>query len=276
MGASGSTAVGCAGAQPGELAGAAGQHRPLRGPAAARPFRPDADGADAGLIGPCAASSRRQQLPAERLAAFRFHHISTDEEFGSLGETGRFSETTPYDPRSPYSASKAASDHLVNAWHHTYGLPVVILKPAAGEPIPLYGDGLNVRDWLTVEDHVDALLLAATRGQLGRSTCVGGHGERTNKPVVEAICQALDQLLPAGAPHSRLITPVSDRPGHDRRYAIDPTRISTELGWQPRHSFEEGLAATVRWFLYHQDWCARVREQGGYSGGRLGVLAATS
>jgi len=206
-----------------------------------------------------------QQLPAERQAAFRFHHISTDEVFGSLGATGRFSETTPYDPRSPYSASKAASDHLVNAWHHTYGLPVVltncsnnygpwqfpeklipvvILKAAAGEPIPLYGDGLNVRDWLYVEDHVDALLLAACQGQLGRSYCVGGScsngtaSERTNREVVEAICQALDQLLPAGAPHSQLITPVSDRPGHDRRYAIDTTRIGTELGWQPRHSFE--------------------------------------
>ena len=233
-------------------------------------------------------------LSAERQAGFRFHHISTDEVFGSLGATGRFSETTPYDPRSPYSASKAASDHLVSAWHHTYGLPVVltncsnnygpwqfpeklipvvILKAAAGEPIPLYGDGANVRDWLYVEDHVDALLLAANQGQLGRSYCVGGHGERTNKQVVEAICSALDGLLPAGAPHSQLITPVSDRPGHDRRYAIDPTRISTELGWQPRHSFEEGLAATVRWTLEQQGWCQRVREQGGYSGGRLGMLA---
>jgi dTDP-glucose 4,6-dehydratase len=172
----------------------------------------------------------------------------------------------------------------VNAWHHTYGLPVVltncsnnygpwqfpeklipvvILKAAAGEPIPLYGDGLNVRDWLYVEDHVDALLLAACRGELGRSYCVGGHGERTNKQVVEAICSALDALLPAGSPHSQLITPVTDRPGHDRRYAIDPTRISSELGWQPRHSFQEGLAATVAWTLEQQDWCRRVREQGG-------------
>lgn len=211
-----------------------------------------------------------EQLPTERQATFRFHHISTDEVFGSLGETGRFSETTPYDPRSPYSASKAASDHLVNAWHHTYGLPVVltncsnnygpwqfpeklipvvILKAAAGEPIPLYGDGLNVRDWLYVEDHVDALLLAACRGELGRSYCVGGYGERTNKQVVEAICRALDDLLPAGTPYSQLITPVADRPGHDRRYAIDPSRISSELGWQPRHSFQEGLAATVQWYL---------------------------
>jgi dTDP-glucose 4,6-dehydratase len=139
--------------------------------------------------------------------------------------------------------------------------------------IPLYGDGANVRGWLYVEDHVDALLLAATRGRLGQSYCVGGHGERTNKQVVEAICGHLDQLRPAGAPHARLITPVADRPGHDRRYAIDPIRISSELGWQPRHSFDEGLAATVGWYLEQQDWCQRVREQGGYSGGRLGVLA---
>ena len=211
-----------------------------------------------------------EQLPPERAAHFRFHHISTDEVFGSLGPQGRFSETTPYDPRSPYSASKAASDHLVNAWHHTYGLPVVltncsnnygpwqfpeklipvvILKALAGEPIPLYGDGANVRDWLYVDDHVDALLLAATRGKLGRSYCVGGQGERTNKQVVELICALLDQLLPAGAPHAHLITAVTDRPGHDRRYAIDPTRISSELGWQARHSFQEGLTATVRWYL---------------------------
>ena len=232
-----------------------------------------------------------QQLPAERQGAFRLHHISTDEVFGSLGAEGRFSETTPYDPRSPYSASKAASDHLVNAWHHTYGLPVVltncsnnygswqfpeklipvvILKAAAGEPIPLYGDGANVRDWLYVDDHVDALLLAATRGELGRSYCVGGHGERTNKQVVESICTLLDQLLPAGAPHARLITPVTDRPGHDRRYAIDPARISSELGWQPSHSFEAGLEATVRWYLEHQDWCSQVRARAGYHGQRIG------
>jgi dTDP-glucose 4,6-dehydratase len=232
-----------------------------------------------------------EALLAERRDGFRFHHISTDEVFGSLGATGRFSETTPYDPRSPYSASKAASDHLVSAWHHTYGLPVVltncsnnygswqfpeklipvvILKAAAGEPIPLYGDGANVRDWLYVDDHVDALLLAATRGELGRSYCVGGHGERTNKQVVESICTLLDQLLPAGAPHARLVTPVTDRPGHDRRYAIDPARISSELGWQPSHSFEAGLEATVRWYLEHQDWCSQVRARAGYHGQRIG------
>ena len=244
-----------------------------------------------------AVRSHWEALSGERREAFRFHHISTDEVFGSLGETGRFSETTPYDPRSPYSASKAASDHLVSAWHHTYGLPVVltncsnnygpwqfpeklipvvILKAAADEAIPLYGDGANVRDWLYVEDHVDALLLAATQGELGRSYCVGGHGERSNKQVVEAICSLLDALIPAGAPHSRLITPVADRPGHDRRYAIDPGRISSELGWQPRHSFEDGLAATVRWYLENLSWCERVRQRAGYGGGRLGVLRGSA
>jgi dTDP-glucose 4,6-dehydratase len=240
-----------------------------------------------------------EQLPAERQAHFRFHHISTDEVFGSLGPSGAFCETTPYDPRSPYSASKAASDHLVSAWHHTYGLPVVltncsnnygpwqfpeklipvvILKAAAGEPIPLYGDGANVRDWLYVDDHVEALLLAATRGRLGESYCVGGlsaagSSERTNRQVVEAICALMDQRRPGGAPHARLISLVSDRPGHDRRYAIDPTKISTELGWQPRHSFEQGLAATVDWYLSHGDWCAQVRQRSGYQGQRIGVAA---
>ncbi|MCP9834915.1 MULTISPECIES: dTDP-glucose 4,6-dehydratase [unclassified Cyanobium] len=230
-------------------------------------------------------------LKTERREQFRFHHISTDEVFGSLGATGRFSETTPYDPRSPYSASKAGSDHLVQAWHHTYGLPVVltncsnnygpwqfpeklipvvILKAAAGEPIPLYGDGANVRDWLYVKDHVEALLLAATSGEVGRSYCVGGHGERTNKEVVHAICALMDELRPAGSPHAGLITPVADRPGHDRRYAIDPARISTELGWQPRHDFEQGLRETVQWYLEHGDWCTNVRSRAGYGGGRLG------
>ena len=241
-----------------------------------------------------AVRSHWEGLSEERRGRFRFHHISTDEVFGSLGATGRFSETTPYDPRSPYSASKAASDHLVNAWHHTYGLPVVltncsnnygpwqfpeklipvvILKAIAGEPIPLYGDGTNVRDWLYVEDHVDALLLAATRGQLGQSYCVGGHGERSNRQVVETICQLLDERRPEGAPHARLITRVADRPGHDRRYAIDPARISAELGWQPRHDFSSGLAATVDWYLQNQEWCRSVRQRAGYSGERIGTRA---
>ena len=234
-----------------------------------------------------------EQLPKERQEHFRFHHISTDEVFGSLGPTGCFSETTPYDPRSPYSASKAASDHLVSAWHHTYGLPVVltncsnnygpwqfpeklipvvILKAVAGEPIPLYGDGANVRDWLYVEDHVEALLLAATRGRVGESYCVGGHGERSNKQVVQTICSLLDELRPQGAPHAGLITPVADRPGHDRRYAIDPTRISSELGWRPAHAFEQSLATTVNWYLDNLAWCEKVREQAGYRGNRLGII----
>ncbi|MCT0250826.1 dTDP-glucose 4,6-dehydratase [Synechococcus sp. CS-197] len=217
-----------------------------------------------------------ERLPQERQSAFRFHHISTDEVFGSLGPTGRFSETTPYDPRSPYSASKAASDHLVNAWHHTYGvpvvltncsnnygpwqfpeklIPVVILRAASGEPIPLYGDGLNVRDWLYVDDHVEALLLAATRGRLGASYCVGGDSERTNRQVVEAICSLMDEFKPESAPHDRFITRVKDRLGHDRRYAIDPGLITTELGWKPRHNVENGLRQTVRWYLNHLQWC---------------------
>jgi dTDP-glucose 4,6-dehydratase len=242
-----------------------------------------------------AVRAHHEQLPEERRTQFRFHHISTDEVFGSLGESGRFSETTPYDPRSPYSASKAASDHLVSAWQHTYGLPVVLtncsnnygpwqfpeklipvvlLKAVAGEPIPLYGDGANVRDWLYVDDHVDALLLAATRGAIGRSYCVGGHGERSNKQVVEAICSLLDQLRPEGAPHARLITPVKDRPGHDRRYAINPTRITEELGWQPAHDFSTGLEATVRWYLSNLDWCGAVRQRAGYDGGRIGAGSA--
>lgn len=239
-----------------------------------------------------------EQLPDERRDHFRFHHISTDEVFGSLGPSGRFSETTPYDPRSPYSASKAASDHFVSAWHHTYGLPVVltncsnnygpwqfpeklipvvILKAVAGEPIPLYGDGANVRDWLYVEDHVEAMLLAATRGTLGESYCVGGAGdhgspsERTNRDVVETICRLMDQLRPNSAPHSRLITRVGDRPGHDRRYAINASKITNELGWKPRHSFEDGIQATVLWYLNHIDWCQKIRDGSGYLGQRIGT-----
>ena len=244
-----------------------------------------------------------EQLPQDRQERFRLHHISTDEVFGSLGPTGRFCETTPYDPRSPYSASKAASDHLVRAWHHTYGLPVVltncsnnygpwqfpeklipvvILKAAAGEPIPLYGDGQNVRDWLYVEDHVEALLLAASRGRLGESYCVGGAGdhgspsERSNTEVVQAICALMDQLRPQGAPHARLITRVGDRPGHDRRYAIDASKITVELGWKPLHSFEEGLQATVRWYVENQSWCDLVRVQDGCQGQRIGLVAGNA
>ncbi|MFV0293095.1 MAG: dTDP-glucose 4,6-dehydratase [Paracoccus sp. (in: a-proteobacteria)] len=221
---------------------------------------------------------------------FRFHHISTDEVFGSLGEDGQFTETTPYDPRSPYSASKAASDHLVRAWHETYGLPVVmtncsnnygpfhfpeklvpvvILKALSGQPIPVYGDGGNIRDWLYVEDHADALLTVLDKGQIGRSYNIGGENEAKNIDLVRTICSHMDDLHPEGAPHADLITFVTDRPGHDRRYAIDPTRIRNELGWRPSVTVEEGLRRTVEWYLANEGWWRPLLERDGV-GKRLG------
>ena len=221
---------------------------------------------------------------------FRFHHISTDEVFGSLGETGQFTEATPYDPRSPYSASKAASDHLVRAWHETYGLPVVltncsnnygpfhfpeklvpvvILNALHGRPIPVYGDGANVRDWLYVEDHADALLLCLEKGTVGRSYNIGGENEARNIDLVRTICAHLDEMRPEGAPHDRLITFVTDRPGHDRRYAIDPTRIRMELGWRPSVTVEEGLRRTVAWYLDNESWWRPLLDREGV-GRRLG------
>ena len=221
---------------------------------------------------------------------FRFHHISTDEVFGSLGETGQFTEATPYDPRSPYSASKAASDHLVRAWHETYGLPVVltncsnnygpfhfpeklvpvvILNALHGRPIPVYGDGANVRDWLYVEDHADAVLLCLEKGAVGRSYNIGGENEARNIDLVRTICAHLDEMRPVGAPHDRLITFVTDRPGHDRRYAIDPTRIRTELGWRPSVTVEEGLRRTVAWYLDNESWWRPLLDREGV-GRRLG------
>ena len=221
---------------------------------------------------------------------FRFHHISTDEVFGSLGPTGQFTEDTPYDPRSPYSASKAASDHLVRAWGETYGLPiimtncsnnygpfhfpeklvpVVILMALAGQPIPVYGDGANVRDWLFVEDHADALLTVLTKGELGRSYNIGGENEVSNLELVKMICALLDERNPSGAPHADLITFVTDRPGHDQRYAIDPTRIRAELGWKPSVTVEEGLARTVDWYLENEDWWSALQNRQGV-GERLG------
>ncbi len=206
---------------------------------------------------------------------FRFHHISTDEVFGTLGETGKFSEDTPYDPRSPYSASKASSDHLVRAWHETYGLPtvmtncsnnygpyhfpeklipVVILNALHGRPIRVYGAGENVRDWLYVEDHADALLLVLEKGETGRSYNIGGENEARNIDLVRTICSLLDDRRPDQAPHDRLIEFVTDRPGHDMRYAIDPTRIREELGWRPSVTLEDGLARTVDWFLANEEW----------------------
>ncbi len=238
-----------------------------------------------------AARSHWDKLPENRKRLFRFHHISTDEVFGSLNDSGRFSELTPYSPRSPYSASKAASDHLVNAWFHTYGLPViltncsnnygpwqfpeklipvVILKAISGEAIPLYGDGSNVRDWLYVEDHIDALLLAILKGAPGRKYCIGGNSERTNLQIVERLCLLLDRLRPASCSYTSLIKPVIDRPGHDYRYAIDAGLITTELGWTPAHDFENGLKVTVAWYLENLDWCEGVRLNSGYKGERLG------
>lgn len=225
---------------------------------------------------------------------FRFHHISTDEVFGSLPSDPAvlFTEDTPYDPRSPYSASKAASDHLVRAWHATYGLPVVlsncsnnygpyhfpeklipvvILNALAGNALPIYGDGSNIRDWLYVEDHADALLLVATRGALGRSYNIGGENERTNLQLVQNLCAILDRLRPREAGnYADLITFVTDRPGHDARYAINPSRIREELGWRPSVTIEEGLELTVRWYLENEDWWSPLLARNGV-GKRLGT-----
>ncbi|WP_170334697.1 dTDP-glucose 4,6-dehydratase [Ruegeria arenilitoris] len=221
---------------------------------------------------------------------FRFHHISTDEVYGSLGEDGMFTEETPYDPRSPYSASKASSDHLVRAWHETYGLPVVltncsnnygpyhfpeklvpkvILNAISGKEIPVYGQGLNVRDWLYVEDHADALLCVLEKGKLGRSYNIGGENERSNIELIETICRLLDQKRPGSEPYEKLITFVTDRPGHDARYAIDPDRIRTELGWRPSVTVEEGLERTIDWYLANEDWWRPLLDREGV-GTRLG------
>ncbi|WP_170412482.1 dTDP-glucose 4,6-dehydratase [Ruegeria arenilitoris] len=224
---------------------------------------------------------------------FRFHHISTDEVYGSLGSTGQFTEETPYDPRSPYSASKAASDHLVRAWCATYGLPVVltncsnnygpyhfpeklipvtILNALEGKPLPIYGDGSNVRDWLYVEDHAEALLLVVQKGQIGRSYNIGGENECTNLQLVQMLCGILDRLRPRATPYGDLITFVADRPGHDARYAIDPTRIRQELGWRPSVSVEEGLERTVQWYLDNESWWRALQNRDGV-GKRLGMKA---
>ncbi|WP_298124963.1 dTDP-glucose 4,6-dehydratase [Brevundimonas sp.] len=232
-------------------------------------------------------------LEGEDKAAFRFHHISTDEVFGSLGETGLFTETTPYDPRSPYSASKAASDHLVSAWGHTYGLPVlmtncsnnygpyhfpekliplIIIRALNGEPLPVYGDGSNVRDWLFVDDHARALQAVFERGRPGQTYNVGGNAERRNIEVVKAICASLDRKRPRadGKPYADQITFVADRPGHDARYAIDATKIRDELGWEPSVTFETGIEQTVDWYLNNRDWWQAILDKR-YKTERLGV-----
>lgn len=221
---------------------------------------------------------------------FRFHHISTDEVFGSLGETGKFDEETRYDPRSPYSASKAGSDHLVRAWHETYGLPIVltncsnnygprqfpeklipvtILNALARKPLPIYGAGLNVRDWLHVEDHAEALLLVLTKAAPGATYAIGGEAEAKNIDIVQTLCRILDDRRPDSAPHADLITHVTDRPGHDQRYAIDPSRIRAELGWTPAHTLQQGLEETVDWYLANQAWWEPLQSRDGV-GTRLG------
>jgi dTDP-glucose 4,6-dehydratase len=234
-------------------------------------------------------SKRRAHDPS-----FRFHHVSTDEVFGSLGPTGAFCEESPYRPNSPYAASKAASDHFVRAWHQTYGLPVVvsncsnnygpyqfpeklvpltILNALEGKPLPVYGTGANVRDWLHVDDHARALMVVAESGRAGETYNIGGGAQRTNLEVVRTVCEFIDQLRPDPAigPRERLITFVDDRPGHDLRYAMDCAKILGELGWSPRETFKEGLAATVRWYIDHRAWWERIRA-GVYRGERLGLV----
>ena len=235
-------------------------------------------------------------LDAPARAAFRFLHVSTDEVYGTLGATGLFSEETPYAPNSPYAASKASADHLVRAYFHTYGLPVLItncsnnygpfqfpekliplmiLNAIDGRPLPIYGDGGNVRDWLHVEDHCAGILLVLAKGRAGEKYNVGGGNERTNLAIVDRICDALDELAPNAASHHTLKTFVPDRPGHDRRYAIDATKIRRELGWTPRRTVETGLGDTIRWYLEHRDWCEQI-QSGRYDRQRLGLGQASS
>ncbi|WP_029351387.1 dTDP-glucose 4,6-dehydratase [Bosea sp. 117] len=240
-----------------------------------------------------AAREHWANLDAAGRDAFRFLHVSTDEVYGSLGEDGLFEETTPYDPSSPYSASKAAADHLALAWHRTYGLPVVcsncsnnygpyhfpekliplvILNALHGRELPVYGAGTNVRDWLYVEDHARALHLIATRGRLGEKYNVGGRNERRNIDIVRGICALLDAHSPKARPHAELIRHVADRPGHDQRYAIDATKLERELGWKAQETFDTGIVKTVRWYLENEWWWRPLREQV-YAGERLGLVA---
>ena len=232
-----------------------------------------------------------RKLPEAEKSAFRFHHISTDEVFGSLGTEGLFHEDTPYAPNSPYSASKASSDHLVRAWRHTYGLPtlltncsnnygpyhfpeklipLMIINALEGAPLPVYGRGENVRDWLYVDDHAEALIKAVEEGVVGENYNIGGGCERRNIDVVHAIADALDELVPSDRSRRDLISYVADRPGHDLRYAIDAGKIARELGWRPRHDFESGLRETVRWYLDNRAWWQNIRS-GAYRGERLGL-----
>lgn len=241
------------------------------------------------------ARSYWSRLPSHKKEGFRFHHISTDEVFGSLGREGLFTEASSYAPNSPYSASKASSDHLVRAWHHTYGLPViitncsnnygpyqfpekliplVILNGLEGKPLPVYGAGENVRDWLYVDDHAHALWIAATKGSIGDTYNIGGEAELRNIDVVRQICDVLDEFVPPPTPRRELITFVADRPGHDARYAMDVSKIRRELGWEPRETFETALRKTVSWYLDNAQWWEDIRS-GQYAGERLGLLGAS-
>jgi dTDP-glucose 4,6-dehydratase len=240
-----------------------------------------------------AARAHWSSLPPEKKAAFRFHHVSTDEVFGALGEDGEFSETTPYDPNSPYSSSKAGADHLARAWARTYGMPVVltncsnnygpfqfpekliptvITRALEGKSIPVYGDGRQVRDWLHVDDHAEALLLVLQKGRLGETYCIGGDGTKRNIEVIRMLCEHLDRMAPANTAHAAKIAFVTDRPGHDFRYAIDASKLQTELGWTPRRELLEGLEDTVRWYVENREWVEGIRQRG-FQSERLGLVS---
>ena len=233
-----------------------------------------------------------EKLDNYRKQKFRFVHISTDEVFGSLGKGDYFNEDSPYKPRSPYSASKASSDHLVRAWHHTYNLPtlitncsnnfgpwqfpeklipLVVLKAFHRELIPIYGDGENIRDWLFVEDHIDGIIKCALNGQIGSTYCIGGNKEKSNKVLVKNICDLIDEINPHCKLTHKLIRYVSDRPGHDRRYAIDSSKIRRELNWEPKYEFDEALKITLTWYLNNIDWCKKIMSKSNYKGNRLGL-----
>ncbi|RAK59233.1 dTDP-glucose 4,6-dehydratase [Phenylobacterium hankyongense] len=241
-----------------------------------------------------AARAHWNGLPADRKAVFRFHHVSTDEVFGALGEDGQFTEDTPYDPNSPYSASKAGADHLVRAWGRTFGLPVVLTNCAnnygpfqfpekliptvisralEGKSIPVYGDGRQVRDWLHVDDHAEALLLVLQKGRRDQTYCIGGDSTKRNIEVIRMLCEHLDRFAPANTAHAEKITFVADRPGHDFRYSIDASKLKAELGWEPRMPLLEGLEDTVRWYVENADWVDGIRQRGFHSE-RLGLVKA--
>ncbi|MDH3786318.1 MAG: dTDP-glucose 4,6-dehydratase, partial [Acidobacteriota bacterium] len=248
---------------------------------------------DTNVVGTTVLLNEVRRYLAKRKSSdrFRFLHVSTDEVFGSLGAEGLFSETTPYAPNSPYAASKAAADHLVRAFHRTYDLPILItncsnnygpyqfpekliplmiLNALDGQPLPIYGDGKNVRDWLFVADHCDAILTVLERGRVGESYNIGGGNEHTNVEIVDAICDRLEERLPTATSYKDLKTFVADRPGHDRRYAIDARKIHDELGWSARHKFSDAIAKTVDWYVDHRDWCRTIQERARYGRERLG------